>query len=57
MYYITKCGVLLHARNVPSQVKFSGIKVKVVIIPPNHLQVALNWNAMNSVFNCESART
>lgn len=51
MYYITKCGVLLHARNVPSQVKFSGIKVKVVIIPPNHLQVALNWNAMNSVFN------
>ena len=48
MNYITKCGVLLHAKNVfPPPVKFSGINAKLIITPPNHLQVALNQNTVN----------
>lgn len=48
MNYITKCGVLLHAKNVFSPpVKFSGINAKLIVTPPNHLQVALNQNTVN----------
>lgn len=48
MNYIIKCGVLLHAKNVFSPpVKFSGINAKLIITPPNHLQVALNQNTVN----------
>ena len=48
MNYITKCGVLLHAKNVFSPpVKFSGLNAKLIVTPPNHLQVALNQNTVN----------
>ena len=48
MNYITKCKVLLHAKNVFSPpVKFSGINAKLIVTPSNHLQVALNQNTVN----------
>lgn len=53
MNHITKCGFLLHAKNVFSPpVTFSGLNTKLIIMPPTHLLVSLDQNIVNSIFNC-----